>query len=50
MKAKNIFSNGLGFDLDGNHDPMFEKYWPANLHLIGKDILQDSHGVQYIPS
>ena len=30
----------FGFDLDGNSDPMFEKYWPADLHLIGKDILR----------
>ena len=34
------YITGLGFDLDGNSDPMFEKYWPADLHLIGKDILR----------
>lgn len=34
------YITGLGFDLDGNSDPKFEKYWPANLHLIGKDILR----------
>ena len=26
--------------MDGNTDPMFEKYWPADVHLIGKDILR----------
>ena len=26
--------------MDGNSNPMFEKYWPADLHLIGKDILR----------
>ena len=31
---------GLGYDLDGNNDPMVEKYWPADLHLIGKDIIR----------
>ena len=25
---------------DGNSDPMVEKYWPADLHLIGKDIIR----------
>ncbi len=33
-------SNGLGFDADGGHGELFEKYWPADLHLIGKDILR----------
>ena len=31
---------GLGYDCDGNSDALFEKYWPADLHLIGKDILR----------
>ncbi len=30
----------LGYDVDGNHDTSFNKYWPADLHLIGKDILR----------
>ena len=29
-----------GFDVDGNHGEEFKKYWPANVHLIGKDILR----------
>ena len=40
IDALSNYITGLGYDADGNHDPMFEKYWPADLHLIGKDILR----------
>lgn len=30
----------LGYDVDGNHEDTFKKYWPADVHLIGKDILR----------
>ncbi len=40
IDALSNYITGLGFDLDGNSNPMFEKYWPADLHLIGKDILR----------
>lgn len=30
----------LGYDIDGNHSEEFKKYWPADIHLIGKDILR----------
>ena len=40
IDALSNYITGLGFDIDGNSDPMFEKYWPADLHLIGKDILR----------
>ena len=30
----------LGYDIDGNHGELFNKYWPANLQVIGKDILR----------
>ena len=30
----------LGYDPDGNHTEEFKKYWPCNVHLIGKDILR----------
>ena len=40
IDALSNYITGLWFDLDGNSDPMFEKYWPADLHLIGKDILR----------
>lgn len=34
------YITGLGYDVDGNHGDAFKKYWPADLHLIGKDILR----------
>ncbi len=40
IDALSNYITGLGYDLDGNSDPMFEKYWPADLHLIGKDIIR----------
>ena len=40
IDALSNYITGLGFDLDGNSDPLFEKYWPADVHLIGKDILR----------
>lgn len=30
----------LGYDVDGNHSDLYKKYWPADVHLIGKDILR----------
>lgn len=30
----------LGYDVDGSHDEAFNKWWPANIHIIGKDILR----------
>ena len=30
----------LGYDIDGNESEEFKKYWPADIHLIGKDILR----------
>lgn len=40
IDALSNYITGLGFDLDGNSDPMVDKYWPADLHLIGKDIIR----------
>ncbi len=34
------YITGLGFDVDGNHDELFNKYWPCDAHIIGKDILR----------
>lgn len=34
------YITGLGYDVDGNHSETFKKYWPADLHLIGKDIVR----------
>ena len=30
----------LGYDPEGNHEELYKKYWPADVHLIGKDILR----------
>lgn len=40
IDALSNYITGLGYNLDGNSDEMFDKYWPADLHLIGKDILR----------
>ncbi len=40
IDALTNYITGLGYDLDGHSDRMFEKYWPCDLHLIGKDILR----------
>ena len=40
IDALSNYITGLGYDADGNSDGMYKKYWPADLHLIGKDILR----------
>ena len=40
LDALSNYITGLGYDVDGNNDVMWDKYWPADLHLIGKDILR----------
>lgn len=40
IDALSNYITGLGFDTDGNHGELFRKYWPADVHLIGKDILR----------
>lgn len=40
MDALTNYITGLGFDVDGNHDDLYKKYWPCDLHLIGKDIIR----------
>ena len=34
------YITGLGYDADGDHGELYKKYWPADLHLIGKDIIR----------
>ncbi|EFY08582.1 methionine--tRNA ligase [Erysipelothrix rhusiopathiae] len=34
------YITGLGYDVDGNNGPLFDEFWPADVHLIGKDILR----------
>ncbi len=40
IDALSNYITGLGYHVDGKNDPLFDKYWPADLHLIGKDILR----------
>ncbi len=40
LDALTNYITGIGYDADGNHSETYKKYWPADLHLIGKDILR----------
>lgn len=40
LDALSNYITGPGFDVDGNHGDLYNKFWPADLHLIGKDILR----------
>ncbi|MDF2473772.1 MAG: methionine--tRNA ligase [Anaerocolumna sp.] len=40
LDALSNYVTGLGYDVDGNNGELFKKFWPADLHLIGKDILR----------
>ncbi len=40
IDALSNYITALGYDTDGNSGELFNKYWPADVHLIGKDILR----------
>ena len=40
LDALTNYITGIGFDTNGEHGENYKKYWPADLHLIGKDILR----------
>ena len=40
LDALTNYITGLGYEADGNNDELYAKYWPADLHLIGKDIIR----------
>ena len=40
LDALTNYINGIGYDADGNYSDLYKKYWPADLHLIGKDIIR----------
>ncbi len=40
IDALSNYITGIGYDADGNSSELFNKYWPADLHLIGKDIVR----------
>ena len=40
LDALTNYITGIGYDCDGESAEQFKKYWPADLHLIGKDIIR----------
>ncbi len=40
LDALTNYITGIGYDADGNSTEQFQKLWPADLHLIGKDIIR----------
>ncbi|HCR83841.1 methionine--tRNA ligase [Muricomes intestini] len=40
LDALTNYITGIGYDCGGNSTEQFKKYWPADLHLIGKDIIR----------
>ncbi len=34
------YITSLGYDVEGHHGELFKKYWPANVHVVGKDIMR----------
>ena len=40
LDALTNYITGIGYDVDGNSTELFHKNWPADLHLIGKDIIR----------
>lgn len=40
LDALTNYITGIGYDCDGNNSEQFAKLWPADLHLIGKDIIR----------
>ena len=40
LDALTNYITGLGYDADGDSGELFKKYWPADVHVIGKDIIR----------
>lgn len=40
LDALTNYITGIGYDADGNSTAQFDEFWPADLHLIGKDIIR----------
>ena len=40
LDALTNYITGIGFDADGNHGELYKKLWPADIHVIGKDIIR----------
>ena len=40
LDALTNYITGIGYDVDGNNDELYNKLWPADVHVIGKDIIR----------
>ncbi len=40
LDALTNYITGIGYDVDGNNGENFNKFWPADVHIIGKDIIR----------
>ncbi|MBO5776159.1 MAG: methionine--tRNA ligase [Clostridia bacterium] len=40
LDALTNYITGIGYDADGNHSDLYKKLWPADVHVIGKDIVR----------
>ncbi|MCQ2400011.1 MAG: methionine--tRNA ligase, partial [Clostridia bacterium] len=40
LDALTNYITGIGYDVDGNDGDNYKKYWPADVHVIGKDIIR----------
>ena len=40
LDALTNYITGIGYDADGNSTEQYKKFWPADLHLLGKDIIR----------
>ena len=40
LDALTNYITGIGYDADGNHQESYNKFWPADVHVIGKDIIR----------
>ena len=47
IDALSNYITALGYDAAGNHGELYNKYWPANVHIIGKDIVR-FHSIYWI--
>lgn len=47
IDALSNYITALGYDADGNHGELYEKYWPADVHVIGKDIVR-FHSIYWV--
>ncbi len=47
IDALSNYITALGYDVNGNHGELFKKYWPADVHIIGKDIVR-FHSIYWV--